>query len=195
VVRWPVDGEGGAVEFADDSAQVGMQRRRELYVDEFGPVFRAEDHVREEVGVGVGHLGKGPSCRTALLTPLRGYCFSRFFSHGLRHGLRSYAPPGLVVPSPFPHGSRRGLNSYAPPGLGNANRAGCAYPTSNFLRKIRRVDFLAGDFQRRQGGRYAVAEVKDLIQAGDEQGAPDLGRKVAQDQATFRAGHLLAQLQ
>jgi hypothetical protein len=58
---------GAPVEFSDDSAQVRMEARSEVWSQMRLAMFRAEDGMDDEIGVGVAHS----------LSPLRGLCLPR----------------------------------------------------------------------------------------------------------------------
>ena len=55
VIRRSVDDERFAIVRADDAAEIGEKARFQIRVEQWPPVFRAENDVRQQVGEGVRH--------------------------------------------------------------------------------------------------------------------------------------------
>jgi hypothetical protein len=83
MVSCPVDGEGGAAQFADDAAHVGQQGCFQFCVNGWTAIFGAKNNVGQQVGKCVGHV----------LSPLRGWKrYLPLFPHGWCRGLWVYRP-------------------------------------------------------------------------------------------------------
>src|SRR2546421_58951 len=80
---------------------------------------------------------RGESDIRTILTPLRGYSCRMVCTHGLRHGLSSYAPPGLRWGEPHP------TNPIRVPKLFRAADAGFFVVQGDFVLQ----DFLDHHFQ------------------------------------------------
>ena len=60
VIRRTIDDERLAIVRANDAAEIRKQARLQICVQPWSPVFRAENHVRQQMGEGVRHKSKVP---------------------------------------------------------------------------------------------------------------------------------------
>src|SRR6266480_1852833 len=99
VIGRTVDEQCSSAKLTDNTAQVRKQARLEFRVHRRCAVFRAENNVKQQVGVGVSHDSIAPPGLDVL----------NLGTHGSRRGLPSHGAPRL------PHAQARSIPSPEPP--------------------------------------------------------------------------------
>ena len=65
VIRWAINDERLAVMCADDAAEIGKETQFQIRVEQWPPIFRAENDVRQQMGERVRHK---INCRTGFVS-------------------------------------------------------------------------------------------------------------------------------
>lgn len=90
MVNRAIDGERGAVQFADNAAHVGEERCLQFRVEVWATIFGAENNVGQQIGEGMRHV----------LSPLRGSVFFAPLPPRLTPWATYFSPlPGLKLAS------------------------------------------------------------------------------------------------
>ena len=55
MIRWAINDERLAVMCADDAAEIGKETQFQIRVEQWPPIFRAENDVRQQMGERVRH--------------------------------------------------------------------------------------------------------------------------------------------